>query len=56
LIQIKTDPAAHAKIVAKETIMPMSNALFLVAVVVAFCIFGAVLAWGDYQTKHIDRT
>ena len=55
LIQIKTYSAGRAKIVAKETIMPMSSALFLAAVVIAFCIFGAVLAWGDYQTRHIDR-
>jgi len=43
-------------IVAKETIMPLLDALFIAGVVVAFCIFGAVLAWGDYQTRHIERT
>jgi multisubunit Na+/H+ antiporter MnhC subunit len=54
LIQIKAHPADPAKIVAKETIMPMSSALFLTAVVVAFCVFGAVLAWSEFRTRHID--
>jgi len=35
--------------------MPISSALFLAAVVVVFCVFGAVVAWGDYQTRNIDR-
>jgi len=35
--------------------MPMSSALFLTAVVVAFCVFGAVLAWSDFRTRHIDH-
>ena len=35
--------------------MPMSSALFLAAVVVAFCAFGAVLAWTDFRTRRIDR-
>jgi hypothetical protein len=31
--------------------MPASNILFLLAVILAFGGFAAVLAWGDYQTR-----
>jgi len=33
--------------------MPVTDALFLSAVVVAFVFFGVVLAWGEYQTRHL---
>jgi hypothetical protein len=31
--------------------MPVSDILFLTAVIVAFGGFAAVLAWGNYQTR-----
>ncbi len=33
--------------------MPISDVLFLVAVVCVFVIFGVALAWGEYQTRHV---
>jgi len=36
--------------------MPMSTALFIAGIVLVFCVFGVVLAWGEYQTRKIHRT
>jgi hypothetical protein len=37
--------------------MPLSSILVLTGIVAAFTVFGVVLAWGDYQTRHIrDET
>jgi len=36
--------------------MPMSTALVIVGIVLVFCVFGAVLAWGEHQTRNIHRT
>lgn len=33
--------------------MPTSAAVVVFAIVVAFAIFAAVLAWGDYQTRNL---
>jgi hypothetical protein len=33
--------------------MPITSILILVAIVSAFMLFGAVLAWGEYQTRHL---
>jgi len=33
--------------------MPIADALFLSAVVLAFVIFAVLLAWGDYQTHNL---
>jgi len=33
--------------------MPISTALVIAAIVAMFIVFGAVLAWADYQTRHI---
>ncbi|MGO9702881.1 MAG: hypothetical protein ACLPX7_26900 [Xanthobacteraceae bacterium] len=33
--------------------MPITDALILAAIVAAFVGFGVVLAWGEYQTRHI---
>lgn len=35
--------------------MPLSSILVLAGIVAAFSIFGLVLAWGDHQTRHINR-
>lgn len=40
---------------AKENIMPIANILFLAGTIAAFAVFAAVLAWGEYQTRHLDR-
>jgi len=39
----------------KEEAMPVIDAVIVAAVVAAFVIFGAVLAWADYQTRHLPR-
>ena len=35
--------------------MTLSTILVLAFIVSAFSIFGLVLAWGDYQTRDINR-
>ena len=35
--------------------MPIANMLILSGIVLAFVFFAAVLAWGDYQTRHLSR-
>jgi hypothetical protein len=35
--------------------MTLSTILVLAGIVGAFSTFGLVLAWGDYQTRHINR-
>lgn len=35
--------------------MPITNIIFLAAVIAAFTLFGVVLAWGDYQTRKPGR-
>ena len=32
--------------------MPTIDALIIAAIVLAFIVFGAVLAWADYQTRQ----
>jgi hypothetical protein len=34
--------------------MPVADVLFLSMICVAFVGFGLILAWGDYQTRHLD--
>jgi multisubunit Na+/H+ antiporter MnhC subunit len=34
--------------------MPITDALILGAIVIAFAVFGTVLAWAEYQTRHIS--
>lgn len=34
--------------------MPITSILILVAIVSAFMLFGAVLAWGEYQNQAFD--
>ena len=34
--------------------MPISDLVVVSAVVIAFVVFAAVLAWGDYQTRNLD--
>jgi hypothetical protein len=33
--------------------MPIADALVLAVICVAFIGFGLILAWGDYQTRHL---
>jgi hypothetical protein len=35
--------------------MPITDAVIVAAIVVAFVIFGVVLAWADYQTRNLAR-
>ena len=35
--------------------MPFTDALIVTAIVLAFVVFGAVLAWGEYQTRNLPR-
>ncbi|MDR3420638.1 MAG: hypothetical protein P4L80_05245 [Xanthobacteraceae bacterium] len=35
--------------------MPATDAVIIAAIVAAFIVFGAVLAWGDYQTRNLRR-
>ena len=35
--------------------MPTVDALIIAAIVLAFIVFGAVLAWADYQTRQARR-
>jgi len=35
--------------------MPMTSILIVAAIVAAFGTFGIVLAWGDRQTRHLNR-
>jgi hypothetical protein len=35
--------------------MPITNILFLGGIIAAFAVFAAVLAWGEYQTRHLNR-
>jgi hypothetical protein len=39
----------------KEGPMPAGDAIIVSLIVLAFLIFGMVLAWADYQTSHIDH-
>ena len=32
--------------------MPLTSVLILSAIVLAFLLFAAVLAWGEHQTRH----
>jgi len=36
--------------------MPVTDALILSGIVAAFVGFGVILAWGEYQTRHIRPT
>ena len=35
--------------------MPITTIIILSAIVVAFALFGVVLAWGEMQTRHLGR-
>ena len=35
--------------------MAMTRILILTTIVAAFVLFGIVLAWGEYQTRHLVR-
>jgi hypothetical protein len=35
--------------------MPIANMLILTGIVLAFVFFAAILAWGDYQTRLVNR-
>jgi hypothetical protein len=35
--------------------MPITTIIILCAIVIAFVLFGAVLAWGEMQTRHLGR-
>ena len=34
--------------------MPIIDAFIVAAIVAAFVIFGGVLAWAEYQTRHLQ--
>jgi len=35
--------------------MPTGDAIIVSLIVLAFLIFGSVLAWADHQTSHLDH-
>jgi hypothetical protein len=35
--------------------MPFTAALVVSGIVLVFALFAVVLAWGEYQTRHLDR-
>ncbi len=35
--------------------MPITDAVIVAAIVAAFIVFAVVLAWGEYQTRHLRR-
>ena len=35
--------------------MPITTVIILSAIIVAFVLFGVVLAWGETQTRHLNR-
>ena len=35
--------------------MPIIDAFIVAAIVTVFLIFGAVLAWAEYQTRHLAQ-
>ena len=35
--------------------MPITTIIILAAIVSVFLLFGAVLAWGEMQTRHLGR-
>ena len=35
--------------------MPMENMLVLAAIVLAFAVFAAAVAWGDFQTRRAHQ-
>lgn len=35
--------------------MPITEAFIIAAIVAAFVIFALVLAWAEYQTRHLPR-
>lgn len=36
--------------------MPFTDTLILAAICLAFIVFGSFLAWGEYQTRHLNRS
>ncbi len=36
--------------------MPITSAVILAGIIFAFIVFAVVLAWGEYQTRHIARS
>jgi hypothetical protein len=39
----------------QEALMPFMNILILTGIILAFAIFAAALAWGEYQTRHLGH-
>jgi hypothetical protein len=35
--------------------MPITNEFILAGIILGFVVFAAVLAWGEYQTRHLIR-
>ena len=35
--------------------MPITDAVIVAAIVAALIVFAVVLAWGEYQTRHLSR-
>ena len=35
--------------------MPITTVIILAAIVAVFALFGVVLAWGETQTRHLNR-
>jgi hypothetical protein len=39
--------------IAMEEAMPVTDVVILSAIVAAFAVFALILAWAEYQTRHI---
>jgi multisubunit Na+/H+ antiporter MnhC subunit len=39
----------------KEDTMPITEAFVVAAIVIAFVIFAAVLAWAEHETRHLGQ-
>ena len=62
MIQIKADNSkrrnkSHQCVdLEEETAMPISSIIALSSIVAAFMAFAVVLAWADYETRHIPSS
>jgi hypothetical protein len=57
LIQVKADLLYWRHYCTKrEPTMPITSVFILAGIILAFIVFGVVLAWAEYQTRHIGRS
>jgi hypothetical protein len=49
------DPSKIAGEIGTGIIMTLTNTFILCGIIAAFTIFAVVLAWGEHQTRHLNR-